>query len=311
MVSSQVGGDWTVLKSGALRIASMLEKVPHFHDGPGSGRMEFYVRFWGVRGSIACGGPEVQRYGGNTSCVEVRCGDRLLIFDGGTGLRYLGDKLIEEGPREFDLFLSHTHHDHVVGLPFFKPFLEPGFHIRMWSGHLDTKMTTLDALKTLMTPPLFPIDPASFEATVEYRDFRAGDRLQPAPGITVDTAPLHHVNGATGFRVNFDERSICYVTDTEHDPSRMDPNILRLVEGADIMVYDAMYTDDEFCRCRGFGHSTWEEGMRIAKQAGVRQFVAFHHDPNHDDRFMDKVAAAIKEKCRYSVVAREGLVLRP
>ena len=289
----------------------MLGKAPQFLKMTGDGQTEFYVRFWGVRGSIACGGPEVQRYGGNTSCVEVCCGDRLLVFDGGTGLRYLGDKLVEAGPREFDLFLSHTHHDHVVGLPFFKPFFQPGFHIRLWSGHLDAEMTTRDALKTLMTPPLFPIDPACFQATIEYRDFRAGDRLEPAPGITVDTAPLHHVNGATGFRVNFDGRSVCYVTDTEHDPAQMDAQILRLVEGADIMVYDAMYTDDEFRQCQGYGHSTWEEGMRIAKRAGVRRFVAFHHDPNHDDAFMDKVAADIRQRCKESLVAREGLVLRP
>lgn len=289
----------------------MRESAPHFLSAPGSRPADFYVRFWGVRGSIACGGPEVQRYGGNTSCVEVCCGGRLLIFDGGTGLRYLGDRISRDGPQEFDLFLSHTHHDHVVGLPFFKPFFEPGHHIRIWSGHLDTEMTTRDALKTLMTPPLFPIDPASFQATIEYCDFRAGDRLEPAPGVTVDTAPLHHVNGATGFRVNFDGRSVCYVTDTEHDPAQMDAHILKLVEGADIMVYDSTYTDEEFCQCKGWGHSTWEEGMRIAKRAGVRQFVAFHHDPSHDDSFMDKVAADLKKKCQRSVVAREGLVLRP
>lgn len=289
----------------------MLGKAPKFSETPGSRPAEFYIRFWGVRGSIACGGPEVQRYGGNTSCVEVCCGGHLLVFDGGTGLRYLGEKLVKAGPRVIDLFLSHTHHDHVVGLPFFKPFFEPGYHVRIWSGHLDAKMTTRDALKRLMTPPLFPIDPASFKATIEYRDFLAGDRLTPASDITIDTAPLHHVNGATGFRVNFDGRSICYVTDTEHDPSRMDRHILGLVEGADIMIYDSTYTDEEFCQCRGWGHSTWEEGMRIARRAGVRQFVAFHHDPSHDDNFMDRIAAQIRQKCRHSIVAREGLVLRP
>ncbi|MFP4002751.1 MAG: MBL fold metallo-hydrolase [Alphaproteobacteria bacterium] len=289
----------------------MSGKAPQFFETQESRQTEFYVRFWGVRGSIACGGPEVQRYGGNTSCMEVCCGNHLLVFDGGTGLRYLGEKLARSGPRLIDLFLSHTHHDHVVGLPFFKPFFEKGFHVRMWSGHLDMAMTTHDALKALMTPPLFPIDPASFQANIEYRDFRAGDTLEPAPGITVNTAPLHHVNGATGFRVNYDGRSVCYVTDTEHDPAQMDRNILELVRGADIMVYDSTYTDDEFRQCRGWGHSTWEEGMRIAKRAGVRQFVAFHHDPSHDDTFMDRMASRIREQCRHSIVAREGLVLRP
>lgn len=289
----------------------MTGKAPRFLQSKESMPEEFYIRFWGVRGSIACGGPEVQRYGGNTSCVEVCCAGRLLIFDGGTGLRYLGEKLAVAEPRTIDLFLSHTHHDHVIGLPFFKPFFERGFRVRIWSGHLDTEMTTEGALKTLMTPPLFPIDPACFEATIEYLDFQAGDILTPSEGITVETVALHHANGATGFRVNFDGRSVCYVTDTEHDPAGPDPRILKLVEGADIMVYDSTYTDEEFCRCRGYGHSTWEEGMRIAKRAGVRQFVAFHHDPSHDDVFLDRMADHIREKCGHSVVAREGMVLVP
>jgi phosphoribosyl 1,2-cyclic phosphodiesterase len=277
----------------------------------GRGRNEFYIRFWGVRGSIACAGPEVRKYGGNTSCVEMCCGGRTLIFDGGTGLRYLGEYLAAKGPRDIDLFLSHTHNDHVVGLPFFKPLFLCGYRIRLWSGHLSDGMTTRDAVNKLMAAPLHPVEPTCFQADIEYCDFRAGDRLEITPDITVDTAPLQHPNGATGYRVNFNGHSACYVTDTEHEPGHMDQHIIRLAESADVMIYDSMYTEEEFANHLGWGHSTWLEGIRLCKAAQVRRFVAFHHDPNHDDAFMDAVAARMKKKKRGSLVAREGLKLRP
>ena len=121
---------------------------------------EFSVRFWGVRGSIACCSADYARYGGNTSCVEIRCGDRVLIFDAGTGIRPLGKQLVQSQPVSADLFFTHTHLDHIVGLPFFAPLYKPGSKIRIWSGHLEAPLTFKDALTHLMAPPLFPVPPA-------------------------------------------------------------------------------------------------------------------------------------------------------
>lgn len=271
----------------------------------------FFLRFWGVRGSISCPGESHQRYGGNTSCLEVRCGARLLIFDGGTGLRGLGQKLAEEAPLDTDLFLTHTHHDHITGLPFFAPFFDERNKIRLRAGHLGPDFGLHKALCQYMTAPLFPVPPQIFAAAVAYKDFVAGESLDLGDGIVLRTAPLNHPNGATGYRIEYGGKSVCYVTDTEHVVGAPDQNILDLIAGADYVIYDSSYTDEEFPNFVGWGHSTWQEGVRLCEKAGAGKLVIFHHDPNHDDSFMDGVAEAAEAARPGSLVAREGMVLTP
>ena len=272
---------------------------------------DFRVRFWGVRGSIAAPGPATVRYGGNTSCIEVRCGDRLVVLDAGTGLRALGGRLAAEAPLDADLFLTHTHFDHVCGLPFFKPFFQPQNRFRLWAGHLGGAYTLQQVMREFMMAPLFPVPPEIFKAAVEYRDFHAGETLAPAPGIAVRSAPLNHPNGATGYRIEFDGKSLCYITDTEHVPDAPDRNVRALIEGADAVIYDCMYTDDEYARSYvGWGHSTWQEAVRLCKPAGVKKLVVFHHDPDHDDEKMDAIGREVAAALPGAIVAREGLELR-
>ena len=270
----------------------------------------FTVRFWGVRGSIACSGPRTARYGGNTSSLEVRCGDELLLFDAGTGMRYLGKTL--EGTRlEADLYFTHTHFDHICGLPFFRPLFDPQNHFRLWAGHLRGAMTLRRVLAEFMMSPLFPVPPEVFRATLEYHDFNAGDTLTTAKRTRVRTAALNHPDGATGYRVEYNGRSLCYVSDTEHVPGSLDRNVLGLIAGADLVIYDCMYTDDEYRRYVGWGHSTWQEGIRLCKEARAKRMVVFHHDPDHDDDVLDGIAREVEKALPGSVVAHEGLVLEP
>lgn len=270
---------------------------------------DFSVTFWGVRGSIACAGHDFERYGGNTSCVEMRCGPHILVFDGGTGLRPLGAKLKAEEPLSLDLFFSHSHIDHIVGIPFFSALFNAENRVRLWAGHLAPERTLNSVLCTMMQAPIFPVPPDIFAARTDYRDFRQGETLTPHPGLVLRTAPLNHPNRATGYRVEYGGKSACYVTDTEHKPGALDRNILDLVQGADLMIYDASYTDAEFPRFVGWGHSTWQEGVRLAERAGVKRLAIFHHDPSHDDTFMDGVAAAADAARPGTLVAREGLTL--
>ncbi|MFZ5791376.1 MAG: MBL fold metallo-hydrolase [Pseudomonadota bacterium] len=272
---------------------------------------EFYVRFWGVRGSIACAGHDFERYGGNTSCVEVRCGRRVLVFDAGTGIRALGAALKAEEPVDLDLFLSHSHFDHIVGIPFFSCLFKAENKVRLWAGHLLPERTLKDVLGKMMAAPLFPVPPEIFAAQTSFLDFRAGESFEPRPGIRLVTAPLNHPNHATGYRVEFAGKSICYVTDTEHKPGQPDPHVLGLIRGADIVVYDATYTDEEFPCYVGWGHSTWQEGVRLADAAGAKRLVIFHHDPSHDDDAMDRIAEAAEKARPGTLVAREGLTLGP
>jgi phosphoribosyl 1,2-cyclic phosphodiesterase len=272
---------------------------------------EFSVQFWGVRGSIACPGPDTVRYGGNTSCLEIRCGGRLFIFDAGTGLRLLGQALMEQGDVDADLYLTHTHFDHVCGLPFFAPFFVPGNQLRLAAGHLKPETDLKQVLVEMMIAPLFPVPPSIFQAQVSYTDFTAGETQSPGDGVVIRTAPLNHPNRATGYRVEYDGRSICYITDTEHVIGTPDRNILGLIQGADLVIYDSTYTDDEYPTYAGFGHSTWQEGVRLADAAEVKTLVIFHHEPTHDDDRMDAIAAEAAALRPGTIVAREGMVLTP
>jgi phosphoribosyl 1,2-cyclic phosphodiesterase len=277
----------------------------------GSSSQEFSVRFWGVRGSISCPGPETVRYGGNTSCIEVRCGERVLIFDAGTGLRPLGAHLDEQGTVDADLFFTHTHFDHICGLPFFSSAYAKTNRFRFWAGHLLPDHTLRYVLSEMMMAPLFPIPISVLGADISFHDFRSGETLHPTPDVTVRTVSLNHPNGATGYRVDYAGKSICYITDTEHVLGKPDQAVLGLIAGADIVVYDSTYDDAEFAAHIGWGHSTWQEGIRLADMAKVKQLVIFHHDPGHDDDEMDRIAAAAAKTRPGTVVAKEGLILKP
>jgi phosphoribosyl 1,2-cyclic phosphodiesterase len=277
----------------------------------GSSSQEFSLRFWGVRGSIPCPGPETVRYGGNTSCVEIRCGERVLIFDAGTGLRPLGAHLDAQGTVDADLFFTHTHFDHICGLPFFSSAYAKTNKFRFWAGHLLPDHTLRYVLSEMMMAPLFPIPISVLGADISFHDFRSGETLNPAPGTTIRTATLNHPNGATGYRVEHAGKSICYITDTEHTPGQPDQTVLGLINGADIVVYDSTYDDAEFAAHLGWGHSTWQEGIRLADVAKVKQLVIFHHDPGHDDDEMDRIAAAAAKARPGTIVAREGMILKP
>lgn len=273
-------------------------------------KTDFWVKFWGVRGSVACPGEDTVRYGGNTSCLEVHCGEYNFIFDAGTGLKNLGDSLPPGKQLNYDIFLTHSHMDHVNGFPFFKPAYSPATRLKIWAGHLKPQGTSIETvIRNLMDQPFFPITVDLLSATLIFNDFTYGDELQISEDITLNTARLNHPGGATGYRVNYGGRSFCYVTDTEHTPGELDDNILKLIEGTDLLVYDSTFTDGEYPDFTGWGHSTWQEGVRLSDAAGVRTFIAFHHDPSHTDANMDGIAGDLEQARPGSVVAREGMVL--
>ncbi|HET7681857.1 MAG TPA: MBL fold metallo-hydrolase [Xanthobacteraceae bacterium] len=276
-----------------------------------SSEQQLTVRFWGVRGTLPTAGPDTIRYGGNTSCVEVELGRRSVIFDAGTGIRKLGDHLAGHGGSiEADILFSHCHMDHVSGIPFFSPFYQARNRIRLWAGNLLPKGNLEGAIRSIMSPPLFPIEIEAFKAGVEFRDFHAGDMLDLGSGIKARTGMLNHPGGAVGYRLEWAGKSIAYITDTEHRPNELDRTVLSLVQKADLMIYDCTYTDEEFPNHAGWGHSTWQQAVRLADAGGVTRLAIFHHDPDHDDTFMQKVEVAAAKAHPGAFVAREGLVLQ-
>jgi phosphoribosyl 1,2-cyclic phosphodiesterase len=264
------------------------------------------LRIWGVRGGIATPGAHTVRYGGNTSCVELQCGPHLVILDAGSGLRCLGQSLgVRPGPVVADLLISHTHLDHICGLPFFQPLFDPSTRLRIFGGHLDGPDALPKALAASWSAPLMPDLAEAFRATVGYESFGAGSSFSLHPGLIVRTVALRHPGGATGYRIEWGGRSIAYVTDTEHPAEGIDRRIAELIERADLVLYDSSYTDAEYVSRKGWGHSTWQQAVRLAEAANVGKLLLFHHDPSHDDEFLDAVgeAAAV---CRPGTeVARE------
>ena len=273
--------------------------------------MTLAVKFWGVRGSIACPSPEHVVYGGNTSCLEIFAGDQRIILDAGTGIRLLGQEFIRDGVKKGTLLLTHSHWDHINGFPFFAPMFMPSYEFGIYAGHLHNAGGIENVLSSQMANPLFPVPLEALQAKLRFVDFRAGEKLDQGGGVKILTMPLNHPNGATGYRIEHGGKSICYVTDTEHVIGKPDQNVLKLIDGADLVIYDSTYTDAEFPAKIGWGHSTWEEGVRLAKMANVGQLVIFHHDPDHNDDFMANLERTARKVWDGAIVAREQMIVTP
>jgi phosphoribosyl 1,2-cyclic phosphodiesterase len=275
---------------------------------------QFEVQFWGVRGSIACPGQSTVRYGGNTSCVEMRVGGQQLIFDAGTGIRLLGDKLASELTNQKiagHIFFSHSHWDHIQGFPFFTPAFVAGNCFDIYGGLTPNGITIEERLNTQMMDPNFPVPLNIMGAELKFHNLAAAEVIQLGD-VRVDTLTLNHPGGAMGYRVNYGDRAVAYVTDTEHRLDELDANVLKLAHQADLFIYDCTYTDAEYEHPTngkvGWGHSTWQEGVRLAQAAGAKELAIFHHDPGHDDLFMDEVARSATALFDGAMVAQEGKI---
>jgi phosphoribosyl 1,2-cyclic phosphodiesterase len=259
------------------------------------------VRFWGVRGSIPAPGPETLRYGGNTSCVTLEApspaaGDPplLFIFDAGSGIRVLGMSLLREKrvPLTAHLFLTHTHWDHIQGFPFFVPAFIPGNRIVVY-GNAEGEGDALGALEGQMLHRYFPVSLGQLGASVEFRRLEHG--AHEVAGQRVTVAPLHHSSVTVGYRVEAAGATVVYLTDAEprreNDAYVMEPTVVDLARGADVLIHDAQYTDEEYPSKVGWGHSPTGYVVDFARAAGARRLVLFHHDPTSGD---DKVDAMLE-----------------
>lgn len=273
------------------------------------------VKFWGVRGSVPVPGQHTCGIGGNTSCVEVRCGQELLVFDGGTGLRLLGKSLLADMPLTLHLFFSHMHWDHIQGFPFFGPAFVPGNTIHMYGG-AQVAGRVESAMVGQMESPSFPVRLEQLPAELHFHDLHAGDVLELEGDTRVRCAAGNHPGGVLAYRVEHGGRSVVYMTDHEPQGDLQPPAIVELSRGADVLIYDCMYTPEEYQGRRdgvsrvGWGHSTFEVGAALARQAGVGELLLYHHDPDQSDRDVAEKVERTQKLFASSRAAYEGLEIR-
>jgi len=266
------------------------------------------VKFWGVRGSTPTPQAENLRYGGNTSCVEVRFGDSLYIFDCGTGFRTLGHQLESEfpgRPLSAHVFVSHFHWDHIQGIPFFRPLYDHPEN--QFAFHSSRRTRSLQrVMEEQMASPYFPVAISEMKAKRNFYDIEEG--VTQLEGATMRTQWLNHPQGCMGFRLETRDGILVYATDNEPGDKCFDKAVRKLAEGADVLIYDAQYLPEEYeARRRGWGHSHWREAVNVVMESGAKELVLFHHDPDHDDRLIDKVVQEARNYYPRVRAASEGM----
>ncbi len=280
--------------------------------------MSMMIRFWGVRGSIASPGPETARVGGNTSCVEVTAGRSRIVLDAGSGMRALGNELMKRraqgaGEVEATVLLSHLHWDHIQGIPFFAPIYLPGTRLRFVAGANGTPLH--ESLRRQMSAPHFPVDLSDVPSTLSFAEVRDHGRFTVGERgeVEVAVAKANHPDAVHAYRLTHEGRSIVYATDTEHY-SCVDRRLVTLAQDADVLIYDAQYTPEEYSGQTGmsrvgWGHSTYEAAAELARAASVKQRVLFHHDPSRNDDAVAELEDRTRALFDRSLAAREGSII--
>jgi phosphoribosyl 1,2-cyclic phosphodiesterase len=252
------------------------------------------VTFYGVRGSCPCSGDRYRRYGGNTSCLVIEIeGDQPLIVDLGTGLRALGDVLLKEvravgAPLHATALLTHLHFDHILGLPFFSPLLDPGSRLTI-HGPAQPNGSLKDALHTAVQPPVFPIHIHEFRGELVMVDTRDEDFSIGSAKVMARSIP--HSGNTLGYRIEAEGRSIAYLSDHQAplDRRTISDAVLELCHDVDLLVHDAQYTEDEFSAKAEWGHSTAAFAVHVAAESHAKKLLLTHHDPSHNDRDLDRI----------------------
>lgn len=277
------------------------------------------LKFWGTRGSISTPGKETVRYGGNTPCVEVRLSnDELIILDAGTGIRNLGESLIENGESiKAYILISHPHWDHIQGFPFFKPAFVSGNELTIIGGETE-KVSLQKMISDQMNKIYFPVQLNELKATLKFR--RVAEEDFSVFDACIRTTYLNHPTFAIGYRITHEGKSIVYISDNEpfdrkvahsirnvekvvldcYDTSDPDPNqrIFDFVRDADILIHDATYTPEEYVDRVGWGHSHYLFTLKVAAEGNVKRLILFHHDPAHSDAKIDDILQTCRKEIR-------------
>lgn len=273
--------------------------------------MSFEIKIWGCRGSIPVSSPDHVRFGGSTACIEININGNIIIIDAGSGIRELGTDLLKRGTRVANLLLSHGHYDHIMGLPFFYPVYNAEMQLHMWSGHTNSNPCTHDIISDFMREPYLPVSLDIMHASMNFYDVKEGAEVDLGNGNKAVSCATNHPGGCFAWRVTDGKRVFVYWSDHEHGDDEIDARLTRFAKDADVLIYDAMYTDEEYPSMKkGFGHSTWRKGCEFAQKAGVQQLLLFHHAPERTDSQLEAIEARAHKVFSGASAARDGQIIK-
>ena len=260
------------------------------------------IKCWGSRGSIPVSGEEYIKYGGDTTCIEIRTkSDDIIIVDAGTGIRRLGSRLIDENRYSYNLIFTHSHWDHLMGFPFFKPLYEKQAEFMMYRCPFHSKFVET-ILSRIMTPPSFPVRYSEISAKMEYVE--AFTSAFEIGSVTITPIPISHPDKGSGYKFTEDGKSFVFLTDNElgfiHPGGLSYKDYMEFSEGVDLLIHDAEYLPEEYPSKIEWGHSVFTETLDLAIQAGVKQFGLFHLNQERTDQQVDEMV----ESCRRTIAAR-------
>jgi len=263
------------------------------------------ITIWGCRGSLPAPGAATLRYGGNTTCISISSASgQTIIVDAGSGIHNLGKALMRAGgPKELRFFFTHAHWDHLLGFPFFTPLYTPGYRLTFCSG-AHAQGTIEKFLGRQMEPPFFPVDMSAFRAEVSFHCDNPCHEVRSCcfSDIRVDPFPINHPNGGFGYRFSEGVKSFVFVPDNElsfhHEDGPGREEFVDIFRGTDLLLHDAQYTAGEYRRTCGWGHSTFDDTVDLALDAGVKRLGLFHHDPDRSDDDLDLILSRCRERIR-------------
>ena len=265
-----------------------------------------YIKFWGVRGSNPTADSNKMKFGGDTSCIEVRTYDNeLIILDMGSGMRNLGKKILSDAsyPKTIHIFLSHFHWDHVMGFLYFTPFYDESFTFNIYGCNKNTQTKSFS--EKILDPTFWPVSIDMLNAKINFLDLKE-DKINISNSTLVTHTNHSHPNSATSYRIETNGHSTVYTTDCEH-PKGLNKNVLEIAKNADILIHDSHFSEEDLKEHKGWGHSSWRQGTEVAKMANAKHLVLFHHNPNYNDETVLKLEKSAKKNFKKVTASRQGM----
>ena len=268
-----------------------------------------YIKFWGVRGSHPTPDSNKTKYGGDTSCVEIRTSEDLFIFDMGSGLRNLGrDMLCDSStPKNINIFLSHYHWDHIVGFLSFKPLFSSSFTFNIYGNNKNTDIS--DIAKKLLDKTVWPVSMDMLLANVNFKNLN-GSKLRLSDNTIIEYTDHPHPNGATSYKLSVNDFSILYTTDCEHPDNQLNKNVLDIGSGADILIHDSHFLTEDLEEHKGWGHSSWKNAVDVAVQSNIEKLILFHFSPDYNDQTVMRMEKEAQKSFTNVVAAKQGMKIQ-